>query len=107
LQTLRVLIKRSPPPGRRLLVIGTSSESQVLQNMRLTQAFNFLQHVPALEDNEISGVLGRLPHTLFRWANQRAPAALAPSAHANCRPPCTHRAATTTFQRRCRSCAAR
>ena len=40
LQTLLVLVKRMPPPGRKLMVIGTSSNPDVLSSMDLTAAFN-------------------------------------------------------------------
>ncbi|KAJ2310753.1 transport between ER and Golgi ATPase protein [Coemansia sp. Cherry 401B] len=40
LQTLLVLVKKQPPSGRRLLVIGTSSERQVLAQMDMSSAFS-------------------------------------------------------------------
>ncbi|KAJ2055492.1 transport between ER and Golgi ATPase protein [Coemansia sp. S155-1] len=40
LQTLLVLIKKQPPKGRRLLVIGTTSEREVLAQMDMATAFS-------------------------------------------------------------------
>ncbi len=40
LQTLMVLVKRIPPPGKKLMVIGTTSSGEVLQSMDLSAAFN-------------------------------------------------------------------
>ncbi|KAJ2656742.1 transport between ER and Golgi ATPase protein [Coemansia sp. RSA 1200] len=40
LQTLLVLIKKQPPKGRRLLVVGTSSEREVLDQMDMASAFS-------------------------------------------------------------------
>ncbi|KAJ1662184.1 transport between ER and Golgi ATPase protein [Coemansia sp. RSA 1646] len=40
LQTLLVLIKKQPPKGRRLLVIATSSERDVLDQMDMASAFS-------------------------------------------------------------------
>ena len=49
LQALLVLLKRQPPPGRKLFVIGTTSFSQdILKRMGLDSAFNVCLHVPAL-----------------------------------------------------------
>lgn len=39
LQTLLVLVKRMPPPGRKLFVVGTTSNGDVLSSMDLTSAF--------------------------------------------------------------------
>lgn len=57
LQTLLVLVKRQPPQGRRLLVIGTTSSGSVLQEMELAETFNVALHVPALMRDEIKAVL--------------------------------------------------
>ncbi|KAJ1995461.1 transport between ER and Golgi ATPase protein [Coemansia spiralis] len=40
LQTLLVLIKKQPPRGRRLLIIGTTGEREVLTQMDMTSAFS-------------------------------------------------------------------
>ncbi|KAJ2001788.1 transport between ER and Golgi ATPase protein [Coemansia thaxteri] len=40
LQTLLVLIKKQPPKGRRLLIIGTTSEREVLAQMDMASAFS-------------------------------------------------------------------
>ncbi|XP_065834902.1 vesicle-fusing ATPase-like [Oscarella lobularis] len=44
-QTLLVLLKKLPPLGRRLLVFGTTSQRDVLDQMGLIQAFNNVIHV--------------------------------------------------------------
>ncbi|KAI8800836.1 P-loop containing nucleoside triphosphate hydrolase protein [Cladochytrium replicatum] len=50
LQTLLVLLKKSPPKGKRLLVIGTTSQRSVLEQMEATDAFNVAIHVPNITD---------------------------------------------------------
>ena len=52
-----MLVKRSPPAGKKLLVIGTSSAGEVLESMGLAEAFNVTLHVPALRAEEIVRVL--------------------------------------------------
>ena len=48
LQTLLVLVKDLPPQGHRLLVIGTTSVMERLEEMDLTRAFNLVLEVPML-----------------------------------------------------------
>ena len=61
LQALLVLLKRQPPPGRKLFVIGTTSFSQdILKRMGLDSAFNVCLHVPALNPGETTSVLTQL-----------------------------------------------
>eukprot|EP00191_Tetraselmis_sp_GSL018_P003273 CAMPEP_0177605460 /NCGR_PEP_ID=MMETSP0419_2-20121207/16713_1 /TAXON_ID=582737 /ORGANISM="Tetraselmis sp., Strain GSL018" /LENGTH=667 /DNA_ID=CAMNT_0019099611 /DNA_START=370 /DNA_END=2373 /DNA_ORIENTATION=- len=57
LQALLVLVKRQPPPGRRLMVIGTTSNGDVLSSMDLSAAFNVCFRVPALREEDIKTVL--------------------------------------------------
>jgi vesicle-fusing ATPase len=60
LQTLLVLIKRIPPKGRKLLVIGTSSEAHILDSMSLLAAFNVSLEVPKLKPGDAKQVLEAL-----------------------------------------------
>lgn len=57
LQTLLVLFRKRPPKSRRLLIIGTTSERSVLQQMDVINAFDAeipVTTVPNLKDlNEI------------------------------------------------------
>jgi vesicle-fusing ATPase len=64
LQTLLVLLKKSPPTeGRRLLCIGTTSVPHVLDDLGLTQAFSVSQSVNLLQEpNEITEVLQHAAH---------------------------------------------
>ncbi|KAJ7295855.1 hypothetical protein O6H91_Y158900 [Diphasiastrum complanatum] len=57
LQTLLVLLKKIPPKGRKLLVLGTTSMSSVLESMDLVGAFNVSLHVPVLNRAAITKVL--------------------------------------------------
>ncbi|EFJ05457.1 hypothetical protein SELMODRAFT_137147 [Selaginella moellendorffii] len=57
LQTLFVLIKKLPPKGKKLMVIGTSSMVHVLQSMDLVGAFNVTLNAPNLEPNDVKKVL--------------------------------------------------
>ena len=60
LQTLLVLIKKQPPPGRKLFVVGTTGLGSVMQEMELAAAFNVALHVPALTQPEQRSVLQQL-----------------------------------------------
>eukprot|EP00521_Asterionellopsis_glacialis_P007441 CAMPEP_0195290474 /NCGR_PEP_ID=MMETSP0707-20130614/6320_1 /TAXON_ID=33640 /ORGANISM="Asterionellopsis glacialis, Strain CCMP134" /LENGTH=759 /DNA_ID=CAMNT_0040350607 /DNA_START=44 /DNA_END=2323 /DNA_ORIENTATION=+ len=64
LQTLLVLLKKIPPDeGRRLLVIGTTSCPNLLEDLGLTQAFGVQQSVPLLEDpKQVTEVLHMAAH---------------------------------------------
>ena len=51
LQTLLVLLKKIPPDeGRRLFVVGTTSCSEFLEQLGLTQAFGVVKEVPLLNE---------------------------------------------------------
>eukprot|EP00536_Pseudo-nitzschia_multiseries_P005751 jgi/Psemu1/324030/estExt_fgenesh1_pg.C_1120016 len=51
LQTLLVLLKKIPPDeGRRLMVVGTTSNHRMLEDLGLVQAFGVAQTVPLLEE---------------------------------------------------------
>ena len=43
LQALAVLLRRPPPKGRRLLVIGTCADRRALQSLQLVDAFDDVQ----------------------------------------------------------------
>jgi vesicle-fusing ATPase len=60
LQTILVLLKRNPPKGRKLLVIGTSSLVRVLESMSLLDAFNVHLNVPQLKPADMKQVLKEL-----------------------------------------------
>lgn len=57
LQALLVLLKRTPPPGHKLLVIGTTSEARVLDDMAVTAVFNVVMNVPVLAPEDTRRVL--------------------------------------------------
>ncbi|KAM9773448.1 vesicle-fusing ATPase-like [Syngnathus typhle] len=52
LQALLVLLKKPPPKGRKLLIIGTSSRKDVLQEMEMLNAFSTTVHVPNISTGE-------------------------------------------------------
>ncbi|KAK3520071.1 hypothetical protein QTP70_011990 [Hemibagrus guttatus] len=45
LQALLVLLKKAPPHGRKLLIIGTTSRKDVLQEMEMLDAFSTTIHI--------------------------------------------------------------
>ncbi|KAG0570681.1 hypothetical protein KC19_6G180100 [Ceratodon purpureus] len=57
LQTLLVLVKRNPPKGKKLLVIGTTSEGAILKDMGLLESFNVHLEVPPLKPTDMMEVL--------------------------------------------------
>jgi vesicle-fusing ATPase len=65
LQTLLILIKARPPPGRRLLVVATTSRSRSLEALELTQAFQMRASMPELcSVGEVKGVVSS-------WADRK------------------------------------
>ncbi|CAK9437064.1 uncharacterized protein LODBEIA_P15100 [Lodderomyces beijingensis] len=61
LQVLMVYLTKQPPKGRRLLIIGTTSQYSVLKHMNLTDSFNDVIPVPPIKNFEEAGkVLDRL-----------------------------------------------
>ena len=57
LQSLLVLIKRQPPEGHKLLVIGTTSQLDVLQSLELAASFSLNLHVPGLDSSALAPVV--------------------------------------------------
>ena len=58
LQTVKVLLKKNPPEGRQLLILGTSSERSVMQRLGLYTAFDSDIAVPNVGRNrELSYLL--------------------------------------------------
>jgi hypothetical protein len=51
---------QKPPEGRKLLVVGTTSEGVVMDEMGVSSAFNVALHVPVLREPEIHTVLATL-----------------------------------------------
>ena len=68
LQALLVLLKRLPPEGHKLMVIGTTSESAMMEEMSVAAQFNVKLNVPLLNHDETRQVLQELdafaPHEL-------------------------------------------
>jgi len=57
LQALLVLTKKMPPPGKKLLVLGTTSVKDRMKDLELVDVFNVTLHVPLLSDrNDIKKV---------------------------------------------------
>jgi len=48
LQALLVLFKKVPPKGRRLLILATSSQREILDQMEMIPCFTDVLHVPNL-----------------------------------------------------------
>ncbi|KAJ0733656.1 putative vesicle-fusing ATPase [Helianthus annuus] len=59
-QTLMVLLKRLPPKGKNLLVIGTTSEVTFLESVGVCDAFSVTYHVPMLKTEDAKKVLQQL-----------------------------------------------
>eukprot|EP00898_Chlorokybus_atmophyticus_P000543 jgi/Chlat1/148/Chrsp1S00225 len=60
LQTILILVRKLPPKGRKLLVIGTTSLPEVMESMEVSTSFNVVQHVPLLNEEDIRQVLRSL-----------------------------------------------
>ncbi|KAH9670888.1 Vesicle-fusing ATPase [Citrus sinensis] len=59
-QTMLVLLKRLPPKGKKLLVIGTTSEVSFLDSVGICDAFSVTYHVPTLKTDDAKKVLKQL-----------------------------------------------
>ncbi|KAK7319678.1 hypothetical protein RJT34_04401 [Clitoria ternatea] len=59
-QTLLVLLKRLPPKGKKLMVIGTTSEMDFLDSVGFRDTFSVTYHVPTLNTNDAKKVLEQL-----------------------------------------------
>jgi vesicle-fusing ATPase len=61
LQALLVLIKKKPTNAdRKLMIIGTTSMKQILQEMELVDCFNVCQHVPSVRlKQEVAAVMNQ------------------------------------------------
>jgi len=61
LQTIKLLFKKLPPKGRKLLLIATTSEKDLMKDLGLYQSFSKVIHVPAVSrGSEILNVLEQL-----------------------------------------------
>ena len=61
LQTLKLLFKKPPPKGRKLLLIATTSEKQLVKDLNLYHSFSKVIHVPNVSrGNELLSVLEQL-----------------------------------------------
>ncbi|XP_070707411.1 vesicle-fusing ATPase-like [Pempheris klunzingeri] len=52
LQALLVLLKKPPPKGRKLLIIGTTSRKDVLEKMEMLDVFSTTIHIPNISSGE-------------------------------------------------------
>ncbi|KAJ6333531.1 hypothetical protein OIU77_009409 [Salix suchowensis] len=59
-QTLLVLLKRLPPKGKRLLVLGTTSEVSFLDSVGICDAFSVTYLLPTLKTEDSKKVLEQL-----------------------------------------------
>jgi vesicle-fusing ATPase len=57
---LLVLLKKQPPKGRRLLVVGTTSAPAVMEDMGIAATCNVCLNVPALREADVRAVLAEL-----------------------------------------------
>ncbi|KAK6132673.1 hypothetical protein DH2020_033589 [Rehmannia glutinosa] len=59
-QTLLVLLKRLPPKGKKVLVIGTTSEVDFLDSVGIRDGFSVTYNVPTLKTEDAKKVLQKL-----------------------------------------------
>lgn len=57
LQTLVTLVRRTPPPGHKILVIGTTSDRGAMEDLGLVDAFGTTVTVPLVSDEDVRVVL--------------------------------------------------
>ncbi len=63
LQTLKLLFKRPPPKGRKLLIIATTSYRDILDQLGLSASFSKIIHIANMTSGQhILHVLSELEH---------------------------------------------
>eukprot|EP01065_Artemidia_motanka_P052384 TRINITY_DN944_c1_g1_i1.p1 TRINITY_DN944_c1_g1~~TRINITY_DN944_c1_g1_i1.p1 ORF type:complete len:776 (+),score=283.89 TRINITY_DN944_c1_g1_i1:82-2409(+) len=71
LQALMVLMKKLPPEGRRILVIGTTSALSVMQDdLEFAQHFDVVHNVPQLRSDDVKSVLSEMGCTFASAEDQ-------------------------------------
>lgn len=61
LQTLKLLFKKLPPKGRKLLIIATTSEKELIKELGIYHSFSKVVHVPNVSrGEEVINVLEQL-----------------------------------------------
>jgi vesicle-fusing ATPase len=60
LQLILDLLEKPPPKGRKLMVIGTSSDAGVMKDLGVVDAFNMVFNVPLLKEDEVRQVFVEL-----------------------------------------------
>ncbi len=69
LQTLLVLFKRIPPKGRKLLVVGTTNNEDVLRQMEFMDCFSSIVKVPVISNiEEFKKAIAGLQVNFFSYA---------------------------------------
>ena len=56
LQIILELLEKQPPKGRKLMIVGTSSDAEVMKNLGIAKAFTVVVNVPPLSEEEIRQV---------------------------------------------------
>ena len=66
LQLVLELLEKPPPKGKKLMIIGTSSDAGVMKDLGILGTFNMVFDVPLLKEDEIRQVFlelkAFLPH---------------------------------------------
>jgi vesicle-fusing ATPase len=57
LQTLMVLIKRPPPEGKKILIVGTTTNRDVMEALELTQVFSAEMELPLVPPEALPAVV--------------------------------------------------
>eukprot|EP00672_Neobodo_designis_P019068 CAMPEP_0174828162 /NCGR_PEP_ID=MMETSP1114-20130205/1169_1 /TAXON_ID=312471 /ORGANISM="Neobodo designis, Strain CCAP 1951/1" /LENGTH=729 /DNA_ID=CAMNT_0016061873 /DNA_START=36 /DNA_END=2225 /DNA_ORIENTATION=- len=67
LQTLTVLIKRPPPEGKKVLVVGTTTNREVMDALELTGVFSAEMELPLVQPDALPAVVAALG---VKWESQ-------------------------------------
>ncbi|KAI5294479.1 transport between ER and Golgi ATPase protein, partial [Ascosphaera atra] len=52
LQSIKILLRKQPPPGHRLLIVATTTHRTVLERLEVNKCFNGKTHVPSVNTYE-------------------------------------------------------
>lgn len=78
LQTLLVLIKRPPPAGKKLMIIGTTSLMRTIRELELASCFSVSLNLPLIERDSLSTIAQHMNVAFKSAAEEQQAIALIP-----------------------------
>lgn len=80
LQTILVLVKRPPPAGKKILIVGTTSLVDVLESLEIVNTFSLQVFLPSLDGSNLTAVVAGLGLKWKRPDDERLATEVVPAA---------------------------